>query len=218
MAYTILIAEDEKTTREAVEAFLLDCGYHVLIAKDGEEALEKFKEASLVILDIMMPKLDGLEVLKAIRQVSQVPVLMLTALTDEQVQFTSFNELADDFIEKPFSLLILSKRIENLLRRYDTPEKQLWRHGDASVDFEAFQGYYKGDLVSLTSKEIKLLKYLVDHPRLVLTRSQILSAIWEFGEEPYERVIDVYIKNLRKKLHLDCLVTIKGVGYRYDEV
>ncbi|KHD44426.1 response regulator transcription factor [Streptococcus hongkongensis] len=217
MTYTILVAEDEKATREAISAFLTDRGYHVLIAKDGEEAIEKFGQSSLAILDIMMPKKDGLEVLKTIRQVSQIPVLMLTALTDEHVQFTSFDELADDFIEKPFSLLILLKRIENLLRRCDIPDRQLWQYKEASVDFDSFQAYYAGDAVSLTTKEIQLLHYLVDHPRLVLTRDQILSAIWDDFEVPYERVIDVYIKNLRKKLHLDCLTTVKGVGYRYDE-
>ncbi|MET3643556.1 response regulator transcription factor [Streptococcus gallinaceus] len=181
-----------------MEAFLTDRGYHVLTAKDGEEAIEKFGQASLAILDIMMPKKDGLEVLNTIRQVSQMPVLMLTALTDEHVQFTSFDELADDFIEKPFSLLILLKQVEDLLRRCETPDRQLWQYKEASVDFDSFQAYYAGDAVSLTTKEIQLLHYLVDHPRMVLSRDQILSAIWDDFEASYERVIDIYIKNLRK--------------------
>lgn len=215
--YTILVAEDEANTRKGIEQFLESAGYKVIAAKNGQEALDHFRDAALVILDIMMPELDGIEVLKNIRKTSNMPVIMLTALSDEGTQLTTFNELADDYVSKPFSLVILQKRIESLLRRNSNTGAQLWESGDASVDFEAYRGYYKGKDANLTTKEIMLFKLLVENKGRALTRDYILSSLWADNMAPFDRIVDAYVKNLRKKLHLECLTTVKGVGYRYDE-
>ena len=216
----ILLVEDEPTLRAGTEQFLVQRGFTVLTAASGEEALEKFVEVDAIdaiILDIMLPGMSGIEVLHQIRQVSDVPVLMLTALHDEPTQVASFDELADDYMSKPFSLVILEKRIKALLRRQQSVKKTLWRRGVVLVDFAAYQGFYDGSDAHLKPKEVQLLKLLVDNPHMVWSRQAIIDKLWRDDEVPFDRVIDVYIKNLRKKLHLDCIVTVKGVGYRYEE-
>ena len=213
---TILLVEDEPAVRQGTEQFLRQRGFTVLTAASGEEALEKFTKADVVILDIMLPGMSGIEVLRRIRQTSDVPVLMLTALHDEPTQVASFDELADDYMNKPFSLVLLEKRIRALLRR-QKPAKTLWQRGMASVDFAAYQGFYDDSDAHLKPKEVQLLKLLVDNPNMVWSRQAIIDKLWHDDEVPFDRVIDVYIKNLRKKLHLDCIITVKGVGYRYEE-
>ncbi len=215
MTAAVLIVEDEPTLRTGTEQFLRQRGFTVLTAASGEEALEKFAGADVIILDIMLPGVNGIEVLHQIRQTSDVPVLMLTALHDEPTQIASFDELADDYMSKPFSLVILEKRIKALLRRQQ-PTVTLWRRGLASVDFAAYQGFYDNADAHLKPKEVQLLKLLVDNPNIVWSRQAIIDKLWRDDEVPFDRVIDVYIKNLRKKLHLDCIVTVKGVGYRYE--
>ena len=217
MTATILLVEDEPTLRTGTEQFLVQRGFTVIAVASGEEALEQFAEADVIILDIMLPGMSGIEVLHQIRQASDVPVLMLTALHDEPTQIASFDELADDYMSKPFSLVILEKRIRALLRRQQQTTKTLWRHGLASVDFAAYQGFYDNTDAHLKPKEVQLLKLLVDNPHMVWSRQAIIDKLWRDDEVPFDRVIDVYIKNLRKKLHLDCIITVKGVGYRYEE-
>ena len=216
MTSTVLIVEDEPTLRTGTEQFLRQQGFVVLTATSGEEALKKFTQADVIILDIMLPGMSGIETLHQIRQTSDVPVLMLTALHDEPTQIASFDELADDYMSKPFSLVILEKRIRALLRRQQQPTKTLWRRGLASVDFAAYQGFYNDTDAHLKPKEVQLLKLLVDNPNMVWSRQAIIDKLWRDDEVPFDRVIDVYIKNLRKKLHLDCIITVKGVGYRYE--
>ena len=213
----ILLVEDEPTLRTGTEQFLRQRGFTVLAVASGEEALEKFTGVDAIILDIMLPGVSGIEVLHRIRQASDVPVLMLTALHDEPTQVASFDELADDYMSKPFSLVILEKRIRALLRRQQSVKKTLWQRGLASVDFAAYQGFYDGADAHLKPKEVQLLKLLVDNPHMVWSRQAIIDKLWHGDEVPFDRVIDVYIKNLRKKLHLDCIITVKGVGYRYEE-
>ena len=212
----ILLVEDEPAVRTGTEQFLRQRGFTVLTATSGEEALKKFTQADVVILDIMLPGVSGIETLHQIRQTSDVPVLMLTALHDEPTQVASFDELADDYMNKPFSLVILEKRIRALLRRQQQPTKTLWRRGLASVDFAAYQGFYDDSDAHLKPKEVQLLKLLLDNPNMVWSRQAIIDKLWLDDEVPFDRVIDVYIKNLRKKLHLDCIITVKGVGYRYE--
>ena len=212
----ILLVEDEPALRTGTEQFLRQRGFTVVTATSGEEALEKFTEADVIILDIMLPGMSGIETLHQIRQTSDVSVLMLTALHDEPTQVASFDELADDYMSKPFSLVILEKRIRALLRRQQSVEKTLWRRGLASVDFMAYQGFYDDNNAHLKPKEVQLLKLLVDNPNMVWSRQAIIDKLWLDDEVPFDRVIDVYIKNLRKKLHLDCIITVKGVGYRYE--
>lgn len=221
----ILLVEDEKLAREGVRDFLISRGYLVTEAVDGEEAVKKFCESGqsvfdLVILDVMLPKMNGILVLKEIRKRSKIPVLMLTALSDEGTQLASFDNLADDYLCKPFSLLILEKRIEALLRRaLENPQKEgvsKWVREGVLVDFLEYKGYLNGVDVDLKPKEVELLKFLIENPKVTLRREQILEELWK-DELPYDRVIDVYIKNLRKKLQIDCIKTVKGVGYCYAE-
>lgn len=220
----ILLVEDEKIAREGVRDFLISRGYLVTEAVDGEEAVKKFCESEqgvfdLVILDVMLPKMNGILVLKEIRKRSKVPVLMLTALSDEGTQLASFDNLADDYLCKPFSLLILEKRIEALMRRLkDTQKEEVskWVREGVLVDFLEYKGYLNGVDVDLKPKEVELLKLLIENPKVTLRREQILEELWK-DELPYDRVIDVYIKNLRKKLQVDCIKTVKGVGYCYVE-
>lgn len=172
----------------------------------------------MVILDIMLPKADGFTVLKSIRQQGETAVLMLTAMDDEYTQIMSFDEQADDYMSKPFSLSVLEKRVGALLRRRKPHfKKNLWTYQQTIVDFSGFSATYSGIAVDVTPKEIRLLLMLVEHPGQVLSRDQILDQLWEYEDVPLDRVVDVYIKNLRKKLHLDCIKTVKGIGYKYEE-
>lgn len=220
MQRKILFVEDDEMTREGVVAYLIEKDYHVIPAADGEAGWRAFQQSTfdLVILDVMLPKEDGFSVLKKIREISDVPVLMLTAMNDESTQILSFNSEADDYMSKPFSLVVLEKRIEAILKRVQKQElSDVWHYGDAMVDFSGYQGTYLEKAVDLKPKEIQVLKYLIENKNQVLSREQILDNIWGEEEAPLDRVIDVYIKNLRKKLALDCLITVKGVGYKYEE-
>lgn len=213
----ILIVEDEIMIQEGVSEFLREQGYEVYCASDGLEGIEKFRQnhIQLVILDIMLPKMNGIEVLREIRRTSEVPILMLTAMGDEGTQVQSFDELADDYICKPFSLIILKKRIDALLRRHYHVHS-IWKYGDAIVDFTGYHATYNGADAQVKPKEVMVLALLLEHRGQVLSREQILNHIWGEKEAPYDRVVDVYVKNLRKKLHLDCIVTVKNVGYKIE--
>ncbi|KXT79086.1 response regulator transcription factor [Streptococcus sp. DD13] len=214
----ILIVEDEELIREGMSDFLLDCGYETFQAGDGQEALQLFfrYDLDLVLLDIQLPKRNGLEVLTEIRKVSQVPVLILTAFQDEEYKLTAFTSLADGYLEKPFSLSLLKVRIEAILQRYYRKE-DCFSYGETRVDFIGYQATVAGQPVSLNAKELAILAYLVQNEGRVLTRTQILDAVWQETEDiPFDRVIDVYIKELRKKLDLDCIHTVRNVGYKLE--
>lgn len=218
MEKRILLVEDDTDTREAVCEFLIDRGYLVTCTKDGEEAIQVFEQSSydMVLLDIMLPKVNGFVVLHWIRKHSTIPVLMLTAMNDEYTQLMSFDEQADDYITKPFSLLLLEKRMEALFRRIQPNQPaSCWKYQHIMVDFQGFCAYDHDQPIDIKPKEIQLLKVLYEHNGQVLTREQLIDAIWK-DEAPLDRVIDVYIKNLRKKLHLDCIITVKGIGYKLE--
>lgn len=220
MKINILIVEDEKEIREGVSEYLSEVGYNVISAEDGMQAIELFKNSKidLVILDIMLPKANGFVVLNKIRQESNVPVIMLTAMSDDYTQIMSFDEKADDYITKPFSIIVLHKRIEALLRRgVKVSENKKWFYGDIEIDFEGYSARKNGENIDLKPKEIKLIELLLKYEGKVLTRAQILDNLWSIEEAPNDRVIDVYIKNIRKKLLLDCIVTVKGIGYKFEE-
>ena len=211
MKINILIVEDEKEIREGVSEYLSEVGYNVISAEDGMQAIELFKnnKIDLVILDIMLPKANGFVVLNKIRQESNVPVIMLTAMSDDYTQIMSFDEKADDYITKPFSIIVLHKRIEALLRRgVKVSENKKWFYGDIEIDFEGYSARKNGENIDLKPKEIKLIELLLKYEGKVLTRAQILDNLWNIEESPNDRVIDVYIKNIRKKLLLDCIVTV----------
>ena len=217
---TLLVIEDDINTNEAICEYMKSAGHTILSALDGEEGLLLAKEPSvdLVVLDIMLPKIDGMTVLRELRKCSTVPVLMLTAIEDEHTQATSFDAEADDYITKPFSMVLLGKRITALLRRSGkNPEILRVQFGDIIVDFGGYAAWNQAGRIDLTPKEIELLKLLLEHKGLVLTRSQILDELWGYDAPIIDRTVDTYIKNLRKKLNLDRIITVKGVGYKYEE-
>lgn len=218
MVLNLLIVEDEAAIREGVREYLSEQGFHVFTAEDGVVALEVFQKESidLILLDIMMPRKNGFEVLEEVRKTSKVPILMLTALHDEETQVRTFELLVDGFIQKPFSLVVLHKQIEAVLKRY-YGEMNVWNYNTTSVNFTSFEARVDGQLVDVTAKELAVLKLLVEHQGQVLSRSQILDHVWAAREDPpFDRVVDVYIKQLRKKLLLDCIVTVKNVGYKLE--
>lgn len=217
---TLLVIEDDINTNEAICEYMKSAGHTTLSALDGEEGLLLAKEPSvdLVVLDIMLPKIEGMTVLRELRKCSAVPVLMLTAIEDEHTQATSFDAEADDYITKPFSMVLLGKRITALLRRSGkNPEILRVQFGDIIVDFGGYAAWNQAGRIDLTPKEIELLKLLLEHKGLVLTRSQILDELWGYDAPIIDRTVDTYIKNLRKKLNLDRIITVKGVGYKYEE-
>ena len=213
----ILVVEDDQSIREGIAAFLSEFGYTMVEAKDGREALLKFnKELHLVILDIQIPFVNGLEVLKEIRKQSKLPVLILTAFSDEEYKIDAFTSLADGYMEKPFSLPLLKARIDSLIEKnYGQEEK--FSYKNVEVDFSGYTAKVDGKSVDMNAKEVEILKYLFENEGQALTREQILAHVWKETEEiPFDRVIDVYIKELRKKLKLDCIFTIRNVGYKLE--
>lgn len=213
----ILVVEDDQSIREGIAAFLSEFGYTMVEAKDGREALLKFnKELHLVILDIQLPFVNGLEVLKEIRKQSKLPVLILTAFSDEEYKIDAFTSLADGYMEKPFSLPLLKARIDSLIEKnYGQEEK--FSYKNVEVDFSGYTAKVDGKSVDMNAKEVEILKYLFENEGQALTREQILDHVWKETEEiPFDRVIDVYIKELRKKLKLDCIFTIRNVGYKLE--
>ena len=214
----ILIVEDEDMIREGISDYLTDCGYETIQAADGLEALEQFSnhQVALILLDIQMPKLNGLEVLSEIRKSSQVPVLMLTAFQDEEYKMSAFAALADGYLEKPFSLSLLKVRVDAIFKRYYDVSR-IFTYGDTQVDFDSYSAKVAGQEVAVNAKELEILDYLVKNEGRALTRSQIIDAVWKMTDDvPFDRVIDVYIKELRKKLDLDCILTVRNVGYKLE--
>ncbi|MDE6625337.1 MAG: response regulator transcription factor [Lachnospiraceae bacterium] len=218
--YQILVVEDDRNTHQVICEFLKEEGYTVTDAYDGEEAITYFYEGrfDLVILDIMMPKKNGMEVLQEIRSLSDTPVIMLTALGDEYTQIKSFDLQADEYVTKPFSPVVLVKRVSALLRRSRTINKTTISFEDVVVDFSAYTVTKNGEPISLTTKEIEILKVLIENQGNVLSRMQILDAVWGFDSDIADRIIDTHIKNLRKKLECTSIHTVKGIGYRFEVV
>lgn len=210
----ILVVEDDTLIREGLSEFLSESGYSIIQAKDGKEALEKFNaDIHLVILDIQIPYINGLDVLKEIRKESDLPVLILTAFSNEEFKIDAYTNLADGYIEKPFSLPVLKARIDALLSKQD-----IFAYKNVCVNFKSYTAKIDGKTIDINAKELEILKYLLDNAGIALTRAQILDHVWKDSEEvPYDRVIDVYIKELRKKLGLDCITTIRNVGYKLEK-
>ena len=204
--------------REGVVEFLREFKYEMVEAGDGLEALKKFNhEINLVILDIKLPSMSGLEVLRKIREKSRVPVLMMTAFSDEESQIMAFSNLADGFMEKPFSLPVLKARVEALLKKTLGEGIREFSYQETKIDFVSFRAEVAGQPVEVKPKELEILKYLFLNEGRVLMREQIIENVWKESEEiPFDRVIDVYVKELRKKLKLDCIYTVRGVGYKLE--
>lgn len=214
----LLVVEDDKIIREGICEFLSEFGYNTFQAEDGKQAISLFEnnEINLAILDIQLPYINGLEVLKTIRKTSDIPVLMLTAFSDEEYKINAFTSLADGYIEKPFSLPVLKVRIESLIKKH-YGNNETFNYKNTEVNFTSYTAKLNGKKVDVNAKELEILKYMIENEGQALTRMQIIDSVWkETDEIPFDRVIDVYIKELRKKLQLDCIVTIRNVGYKME--
>ena len=212
----ILVVEDDKMIREGICEYMSEFGYEMVQAEDGKMALERFDtdDIGLVVLDIQIPFINGLEVLREIRTRSKVPVLMLTAFGDEEYVIDAFSNLADGYMEKPCSLPVLKARLESMIKRYSS-QSNSFKYGNA--DFIGYTAKLNGEPVDIKAKELEILKFLLNNEGQALTRMQIIDNVWKESEEiPFDRVIDVYVKELRKKLELDCIVTIRNVGYKLE--
>lgn len=214
----ILIVEDNKVIREGICGYLKEFGYEIIEADTGIKAIEKFDSTiDLTILDIQLPLLNGLEVLKEIRKKSKIPILILTAFGNEEYKIEAFSSLADGYIEKPLSLPVLKVRIESLLKRH-SKNIEKFQYKSTEVNFSSYKATVDNKEIIVNAKEIEILKYLLNNEGRALTRENIINNVWRNTEEiPFDRVIDVYIKELRKKLKLDCIVTIRNVGYKLEK-
>ncbi len=222
MAKTILIIEDEADIQDILAAFLTDAGYTVLSAFDGANGISMFRSSSpdLVLLDIMLPTMNGYSVLEMLRLESDIPVIMLTALDDEDDQINGFNLRADDYITKPFSMRLLMKRIEAVLRRASTEpgdHARMLSYKNVQIDTDGYRVYVSGADVDLTTREFELLRHLMENQGRVLTRQNLINQVWGYDYLGDERIVNTHIKNIRKKLKVDCIETIRGVGYRIDK-
>jgi DNA-binding response OmpR family regulator len=218
----ILVVDDEERMRKLLRDFLTKRGYEVLEAGDGEEALDRFyadKEISLVILDVMMPKLNGIEVCREIREHSKVPVIMLTAKSGESDELGGFEVGADEYISKPFSPKILVARVEAILRRTNQAEEnQLLTAGAITVDRAAHIVTIDGRRTELSYKEFELLTYFMENAGLALSREKILNSVWNYDYFGDARTIDTHVKKLRNKMgaYGDYIKTIWGMGYKFE--
>ena len=213
----ILIVEDEPDIQELLCAYLQDAGYGTAAAGDGVAALELFQSRpfDLVLLDLMLPKIDGFGVCELIRRQSQVPILMLTALDGEGEQLRGFRLNIDDYVTKPFSMPVLLEKIRVILRRSGgTVEDGPLRYRDLSLDLDAREVRLEGRALELTAREFELLHTFLSAPGRVFTREMLLSKLWGYDFFGDERVVDSHIKNLRRKLWRDYIETVRGVGYR----
>ena len=213
----ILIVEDEPDIQELLCAYLRDAGYGTAAAGDGVAALELFQSRpfDLVLLDLMLPKIDGFGVCELIRRQSQVPILMLTALDGEEEQLRGFRLNIDDYVTKPFSMPVLLEKIRVILRRSGgTVEDGPLRYRDLSLDLDAREVRLEGRTLELTAREFELLHTFLSAPGRVFTREILLSKLWGYDFFGDERVVDSHIKNLRRKLGRDYIETVRGVGYR----
>ena len=215
----ILFLEDEPTISEVTTEYMKMQNYEVVCAKDGEEALNFLKDNyfDLAILDIMVPKVSGLVVLEHIKKTNpKMATIMLTAIEDEHTQLKAFNLYADDYVLKPFSPLLLLKRIETILRRTMGNITEMKEVKGLYVNDEAYQAYYNNISLELTLSEFSLLQTLLKEPNHVFTREQLIMKI--FHEEYFgnDRIIDAHVKNLRKKLPEKYIKTVTGVGYKFD--
>lgn len=214
----ILIIEDEPDIQELLKNYLEEEGYETEQALNGIEGIGKFRKRDfdLILLDVMLPKVDGFGVLEMIRQESDVPVIMLTALDDEAYQMKGYDLKVDEYVTKPFSIKLLLKKIEAVLRRYGKSMKKdgIFSYRKLKLNSESYQAWMENEELSLTQKEFELLREFLLNQGRVLTRGQLLDAVWGMDYFGEERIVDTHIKNIRRKMKEDYIETIRGVGYR----
>ena len=216
----ILVIEDDRDIEELLQFFLEDNGYQVAIARDGLEGITMFREGgfSLILLDIMLPKIDGYAVCELVRKESDIPIIMVTALSDEEDQMKGLDLLADDYITKPFSMPVLLRKIGAVLRRSQRNQKgeanRMLLYQQLRLDLDNYQVFVAGEETSLTKREFEILKMLLENQGKVMTREILLEQLWQYEFYGNDRVVDNHIKNLRRKLGGSYIKTVKGVGYR----
>ena len=218
----ILVVDDESRMRKLLKDFLSQKGYQILEAEDGEKAIEVFEEnrnkIKLILLDVMMPKLDGWSVLRKIRQESNLPVIMLTARGEEQDELFGFELGVDEYISKPFSPKILVARVEAILKRVYGDTKKIKDYGGITIDQEGRTVKIDGKPIDLSLREYELLKYLLDNENIALSRDKILNNVWNYDYYGDSRTIDSHIKKIRHKLGKKgkYIETVRGIGYKFE--
>lgn len=215
----ILVVDDESRMRKLVKDFLVKSGYDVIEASDGSEAVDKFydhKDISLIILDVMMPHMDGWEVCREIRSISKVPIIMLTARGDEKDELKGFELGVDEYITKPFSPKILVARVEAILRRSQSKENNVLEFAGISLDRNAHMVVIDGVTIELSYKEFELLTYFMENKGIALSREKILNNVWNYDYFGDARTIDTHVKKLRSKMGEkgNLIKTIWGLGYK----
>ncbi len=219
----ILVVDDESRMRKLVRDFLVRAGYEVLEAGDGEEALDIFyreKDIALILLDVMMPKVNGWEVCREVRETSKVPIIMLTAKSDESDELTGFDLGVDEYISKPFSPKILVARVGAILRRsgHATGEENFLEAGGIKIDKTAHLVTVDGERIDLSFKEFELLNYFMENQGIALSREKILNSVWNYDYFGDARTIDTHVKKLRAKIGQkgEYIKTIWGMGYKFE--
>ena len=218
----VLIVDDEQRMRKLIKDFLAAKGFSILEAENGERALEVFEEnknkINLILLDVMMPKLDGWSVLRQIRQESKVPIIMLTARGEEQDELFGFELGVDEYISKPFSPKILVARVEAILKRTNQDIKEVKDYGGIEIDREGRTVKVDGKIIELSLREYELLSYLVENENIALSRDKILNNVWNYDYYGDSRTIDSHIKKIRHKLGKKgkYIQTMRGVGYKFE--
>lgn len=218
----ILIVEDDLDIQELLQNFLQESGYDITVANDGLEAINLFSDDDfdLILLDILLPKIDGFSVCEFIRKKSQIPIIILTALNGEKEQIKGLDLQVDDYITKPFSMPVLVRKIAAVLRRASKTSDQEHKtisYDNLILDFDDYTASVNGISYELTQREFEVLRELLLNRGRILTRQNLLNKLWKYDFYGDERVIDTHIKNLRKKLNITFIQTIRGVGYKIDK-
>ena len=217
----ILVVEDEKNIQNIIKAFLENAEYKVETADDGLDAINLIQNNNydLILLDIMLPKVDGFTICEMIRKNSDVPIIILTALTDEESQLKGFDKLADDYITKPFSMPVLLKHIEAIFRRTNNSNENtsILKYKNITLNTENYEVYVDNQKVTLTFREYEILKLFLENQGKVFTRDNILNSIWNYDYFGDDKIVNTHIKNIRKKLGYEYIETVRGVGYKIDK-
>ena len=210
----ILVVEDEENIRKVIKKILEINEFEVLEARDGAEAMDIFysEKIDLIVLDWMIPKINGIEVLKMIREESSLPILMLTAKSQEDDEVEGLEVGANDYLKKPFSLKILITRVKKLLNLIGGRK----RYGILDIDLNNHKVYIKGEDINISPKEFELLNYLILNSGIALNREKILTDVWDFAYDGDYRTVDTHIKTLRKKIGPEYIITVRGVGYKFE--
>lgn len=217
----ILVVEDEKDIQNIIKAFLENAEYKVETADDGLDAINFIQKNNydLILLDIMLPKIDGFTVCEMIRKNSNIPIIILTALTDEESQLKGFDKLADDYITKPFSMPVLLKHIEAIFRRTNNSNENtsILKYKNITLNTENYEVYVDNQKVTLTFREYEILKLFLENQGKVFTRDNILNSIWNYDYFGDDKIVNTHIKNIRKKVGYEYIETVRGVGYKIDK-